>query len=123
MRHGSQRRRTRCLPGLNSCGLNSATMGLRGWSPLPPGLMLDPGDQLGVFELLAEWIAYLYESRFDQLLQSMILACLYDALWTPCLFLLPMVKVSKSEQTGLTSFSAYAMSRPSGFIGSERSCW
>ena len=64
-------------------------MGLRG-PPLPPGLMLDEGDQLGLFELLAEWIAYLYESRFDQLLQAMILACLYDALWTPCLFLLPM---------------------------------
>ena len=61
----------------------------------PPGIILDEGDSLSVSELMLEWLAYLYESRFDRLLLAILIACLYDLLWTPCLFLLPInVKLS-----------------------------
>ena len=60
----------------------------------PPGLDLEPGERLGPVELVVEWGAYLFEARFDSLLFLAIFASLYDVLWTPCVWLLPIPEVT-----------------------------
>lgn len=56
----------------------------------PPGLILEPGEVLTAYELVIEWIAYLGERRYDAFLSIGVAAALYDMLWTPCLWLLPI---------------------------------
>ena len=56
--------------------------------PLPPGLVIEPGEKLGSVDALVEWVIYMHEERFGMLVAISIAAALYDMLWTPCLFLL-----------------------------------
>ena len=60
------------------------------WLRPPPGLVLEPGERLTLFELCVEWIAYLHETKSDMLLAAAIAITLYDLVWTPCLWLLPI---------------------------------
>ena len=64
--------------------------GSRGAKWLPPGLELEPDESISRVELFMEWMAYLYLSRFDVFLVVAITAAMYDALWTPCVWLLPI---------------------------------
>lgn len=56
----------------------------------PPGIELEPGEYLSVYDTLVEWIAYVYETRVDVFLIVKLAAALYDVVWTPCLWLLPI---------------------------------
>lgn len=61
--------------------------------PRPPGLDIDV--ELRVSEYFAEWAAHCFDVRLDTLLTLSILMVLYDAVITPCFWLLPMqVEVS-----------------------------
>lgn len=57
---------------------------------LPPGIVLVEGEELSTAEYAMEWIAYWYECYSDLLLLAAISIVAYDALWTPCLWLLPI---------------------------------
>ena len=73
---------------LQRSGVLLADMGRRRW-PMPPGLEFDDVP-VGVGDFLAEWAAYIFEKRFDTLLTGGILMVIYDAVLTPCFWLLPM---------------------------------
>ena len=60
------------------------------WRPTPPGLVLEDDEELSCVECSVEWVAYFHESHSDVLLSLGILAVLYDMLFTPCLWLLPV---------------------------------
>ena len=69
---------------------------------LPPGLELDADERIPCVELFAEWMVYLYLSHFDAFLIVAIAAAMYDALWTPCMWLLPINADTPSLTIGIT---------------------
>lgn len=69
---------------------------------LPPGLELDVDERISRVELFAEWTVYLYVSHFDAFLIFAITAAMYDALWTPCMWLLRIDADISSLTIGIT---------------------
>jgi hypothetical protein len=53
-------------------------------------MVLLEDEELLCLEWFVEWLAYLYDTHFDTLLVIAISTCIYDALWTPCMWLLPI---------------------------------
>lgn len=58
--------------------------------PTPPGVVLNEGEEISTIACLAEWIAYLYERHRDVIITVSGCMLLYDALWAPALWLLPI---------------------------------
>ena len=86
--------------------------------PVPKGLELDEDEVLSACETVVEWVAYLYETQYDSLLTIAALATLYDCLWTPCLFLLPIETGVASLFVGIAIDAALLMS-----IGASAWVW
>ena len=76
----------------------------------PPGIVLEPGEVLDPTDFIIEWIAYGYDTRFDVVLAIAFLAGLYDVLWTPCLFLLPIETGGVSLAVGFVIDATFFLS-------------